>query len=79
MRGMSEDESSALYQSGVYASLMLLLVFGTIVLWKVVSVYLLLGLPMVYYLFDEEWKEYKRQKNIRKRNLPRDRKEVAED
>lgn len=76
---MSEDESAALYQSAVYASLMLLLVLGTVVLWQYVSVYLLLALPMVYYLFDAEWTEYKRQKNIRKMNLPRDRKEVAED
>jgi hypothetical protein len=79
MRGMSEDESGALYQSGIYALVMLLLVFGTVVLWAHVSVFLLLGLPMVYYLFIEEWDEYKRQKRIRKMNLPRDRREVTED
>ena len=64
---MSEGESSALYQSAVYALVMVLLVFGTVTLWKYVSVYLLLGLPMVYYLFSEEWEEYKKQKRIRKR------------
>lgn len=64
---MSEGESSALYQSGVYALLMLLLVFVTVTLWEHVSVLLLLGLPVVYYLFQEEWDEYKKQKGIRKK------------
>lgn len=66
MLKMSEGESSALLQSGVYALLMLLLVFGTATLWDHVSVLLLLGLPVVYYLFQGEWDEYKKQKTIRK-------------
>lgn len=64
---MSEGESSALYQAGVYALVMLLLVFVTVTLWEHVSVFLLLGLPMVYYFFKEEWDEYKKQKGIRKK------------
>lgn len=63
---MSEKESSALWQAAVYVSLMLLLVFATVVLWKQVSVYLLLVLPLVYYPFQEEWEAYKRYKKKRK-------------
>lgn len=64
---MSEGESSALYQSAVYASVMLVLVFATVALWEYVSVYLLLILPLVYFPFQEEWAEYKKQKDMRKK------------
>lgn len=63
---MSEEESSALYQSAVYALVMALLVFTTVTLWVYVSVYPLLGLPIVYYMFRDEWDEYKRQRKKRK-------------
>lgn len=63
---MSEGESSALLQMAVYALVMLLLVFGTVVLWKYVFVYLLLILPLVFFPFQEEWDEYRKQKRIRK-------------
>lgn len=63
---MSEEETSALYHAALYALVMVLLVFATVTLWDHISVYLLLGLPMVYYLFQDEWEEYKKQKRIRK-------------
>ena len=73
LREMSEDESSALWQTGVYAGLMLLVIFGTVALWSHVNVLLLLGLPVLFFLTQGEWDAYKRFKAVRKEKVRADR------
>jgi hypothetical protein len=56
---MSEDESSALWQTLVYAGLMALVIFTTVTLWAHVNALLLLGLPVLYFMTQSEWERYK--------------------